>query len=221
METTCPIRSPCKTRDGLGVTLSRSFGMATRSPSRRLPAVIWSVDSKNFWRWNSCSVLSTTMRVSKPFSIHPRPPTARSVRRAGVNSGSKRLAEPGGFRNPMRSDAAPPVLTASLGSHASQSRTPASNPILKLRFLQCSRQKNLLISSRRTSSATTSPGSPNPPEANNTVAHSITSSARATRVYGKLRPIVRAALRLIDSVNLSGACTGRSAGRCPRRMRST
>jgi hypothetical protein len=45
----------------------------------------------------------------------------------------------------MRSDAAPPVVTASLGSHASQSRTPASNPILKLRFLQCSRQKNLLI----------------------------------------------------------------------------
>src|SRR5262249_32654673 len=51
--------------------------------------------------------------------------------------------------------------------------------------------------------------------------HSITSSARATRVLGKLRPIARAALRLIDRVNFSGSCTGSSAGRAPRRMRST
>jgi hypothetical protein len=33
---------------------------------------------------------------------------------------------------------------------------------------------------------------------------------------GKLRPIARAALRLTDNVNLSGACTGSSAGRAPR-----
>src|SRR5262249_2151604 len=40
--------------------------------------------------------------------------------------------------------------------------------------------------------------------------HSITSSARAIRFGGNVRPIAPAALRLTDKVNLSGACTGRS-----------
>ena len=51
--------------------------------------------------------------------------------------------------------------------------------------------------------------------------HSITSSARASRVGGISRPSALAVLRLITSSYLVGACTGRSAGFSPLRMRST
>src|SRR4029077_664144 len=51
--------------------------------------------------------------------------------------------------------------------------------------------------------------------------HSITSSAVASRVDGTSRPSVRAVLRLSTSSYLVGACTGRSAGFSPLRMRST
>src|SRR6516164_4606622 len=53
------------------------------------------------------------------------------------------------------------------------------------------------------------------------VVHSITSSARASRVGGTSRPIAFAAFRLITSSYLVGACTGRSPGFSPLRMRST
>src|SRR5262249_1671597 len=52
-------------------------------------------------------------------------------------------------------------------------------------------------------------------------AHSITSSARASSVAGTSMPIALAALRLITNSYLVGACTGRSAGFSPLRMRST
>src|SRR5215468_9401097 len=51
--------------------------------------------------------------------------------------------------------------------------------------------------------------------------HSITSSARASTVGGISRPSALAVLRLITSSYLVGACTGRSAGFSPLRMRST
>src|SRR5262245_35663470 len=51
--------------------------------------------------------------------------------------------------------------------------------------------------------------------------HSITSSARATRVAGTSRPSALAAFRLSTNSNLVGCCTGRSAGFSPLRMRST
>src|SRR5262249_40827907 len=51
--------------------------------------------------------------------------------------------------------------------------------------------------------------------------HSITSSARASNVAGTSRPSTLAALRLMTSSYLVGACTGRSAGFSPLRMRST
>ena len=51
--------------------------------------------------------------------------------------------------------------------------------------------------------------------------HSITSSARASSVGGTLRPSAFAVLRLITGSYLVGACTGRSAGFSPLRMRST
>src|SRR3989442_1277355 len=51
--------------------------------------------------------------------------------------------------------------------------------------------------------------------------HSITSSARARSVGGTSRPSALAVLRLITSSYLVGACTGRSAGFSPLRMRST
>ncbi len=51
--------------------------------------------------------------------------------------------------------------------------------------------------------------------------HSITSSARCWRCKGTSRPSVLAVLRLITSSNLVGACTGRSAGLAPLKMRST
>jgi len=51
--------------------------------------------------------------------------------------------------------------------------------------------------------------------------HSITSSARASTVCGISRSSALAALRLTTSSYLVGACTGRSAGFSPLRMRST
>src|SRR6266498_789881 len=51
--------------------------------------------------------------------------------------------------------------------------------------------------------------------------HSITSSARASSVAGTSRPSAFAVLRLITNSYLVGACTGRSAGFSPLRMRST
>src|SRR5262249_54852286 len=51
--------------------------------------------------------------------------------------------------------------------------------------------------------------------------HSITASARASTVAGKARPSAFAVLRLMTSSYLVGACTGRSAGFSPLRMRST
>src|SRR5262249_20633112 len=50
--------------------------------------------------------------------------------------------------------------------------------------------------------------------------HSITSSARASSVGGTCRPSALAVLRLITSSYLVGACTGRSPGFSPFRMRS-
>src|SRR4029453_18103134 len=50
---------------------------------------------------------------------------------------------------------------------------------------------------------------------------SITSSARASNVAGTVRPNAFAVLRLITNSYLVGACTGRSAGFSPRRIRST
>src|SRR4051794_24253032 len=50
--------------------------------------------------------------------------------------------------------------------------------------------------------------------------HSITSSARPSKVVGKSSPSALAVLRLITSSYLVGACTGRSAGFSPLRMRS-
>ena len=51
--------------------------------------------------------------------------------------------------------------------------------------------------------------------------YSITSSARASKVGGTSRPSAFAVLRLITSSYLVGACTGKSAGLSPLRMRST
>src|SRR5262249_4251046 len=51
--------------------------------------------------------------------------------------------------------------------------------------------------------------------------HSIVSSARVSTAGGMMRPNALAVLRLITSSYLVGACTGRSAGFSPLRMRST
>src|SRR5262249_1791349 len=51
--------------------------------------------------------------------------------------------------------------------------------------------------------------------------HSITSSARESTDGGTVRPSALAVLRLITSSYLVGACTGKSAGFSPLRMRST
>src|SRR4029077_3124658 len=51
--------------------------------------------------------------------------------------------------------------------------------------------------------------------------HSITSSARASSVDGTSRPSSLAVFRLTTSSYLVGACTGKSAGFSPLRMRST
>src|SRR5262245_61274875 len=51
--------------------------------------------------------------------------------------------------------------------------------------------------------------------------HSITSSARASKLSGTVSPSAFAVLRLITVSYFVGACTGRSAGFSPLRMRST
>src|SRR5262249_715657 len=51
--------------------------------------------------------------------------------------------------------------------------------------------------------------------------HSITSSARCCKNKGTSRPSALAVLRLTTSSYFVGACTGRSAGFWPLRMRST
>src|SRR4029077_18968853 len=51
--------------------------------------------------------------------------------------------------------------------------------------------------------------------------HSITSSARASKVAGTSRPSDLAVLRLMTSSNLVGCCTGSSAGLAPLSMRLT
>jgi hypothetical protein len=51
--------------------------------------------------------------------------------------------------------------------------------------------------------------------------YSITSSARASSVGGTSMPSALAVLRLTPSSYLTGACTGRSAGFAPLKMRST
>src|SRR5262249_37649152 len=51
--------------------------------------------------------------------------------------------------------------------------------------------------------------------------HSITSSARASTVAGRVRPSAFAVLRLITSSYLVGFCTGKLAGFSPLRMRPT
>src|SRR5262249_40194516 len=53
------------------------------------------------------------------------------------------------------------------------------------------------------------------------VAHSITSSARASNCGGTVRPIARAVGRLMTSSILLGCTTGKSAGLAPLRMRPT
>src|SRR5262245_17530785 len=65
--------------------------------------------------------------------------------------------------------------------------------------------------------------SPCPPwaKSGHRAAHSITSSARASRVVGTSRPRASAALRLITNSYLVGTSTGRSPGFSPLRMRST
>ena len=52
-------------------------------------------------------------------------------------------------------------------------------------------------------------------------AHSITSSARASSDSGMSMPSALAVFRFITSSCLVGACTGRSLGLVPLRMRST
>src|SRR5215472_7431619 len=51
--------------------------------------------------------------------------------------------------------------------------------------------------------------------------HSITSSARASSVLGTIRSSALAVFKLISNSYLVGACTGRSAGFSPLRIRST
>src|SRR5262249_20435376 len=51
--------------------------------------------------------------------------------------------------------------------------------------------------------------------------HSITSSARASRVGGTVRPSAFAVARLMTSSNLVGRSTGMSAGLAPLRILST
>jgi hypothetical protein len=51
--------------------------------------------------------------------------------------------------------------------------------------------------------------------------YSMTSSARASTVAGSSRPSSLAVFRLITSSYFTGACTGKSAGFSPLRMRST
>src|SRR6185312_11575129 len=60
-----------------------------------------------------------------------------------------------------------------------------------------------------------------PAASGHSAAHSITSLALASSVVGTDRPRVLAVFRLMTSSYFVGACTGRSAGFSPLKMRST
>src|SRR5262249_41202154 len=51
--------------------------------------------------------------------------------------------------------------------------------------------------------------------------HSMTSSAATSRPGGTVKPSAFAVFKLMTVSNLVGACTGRSAGLSPRKIRST
>ena len=53
------------------------------------------------------------------------------------------------------------------------------------------------------------------------VDYSITLSARCSTLWGIVRPIALAVLRLMTSSNFAGSSTGKSEGRAPFRIRST
>jgi hypothetical protein len=74
---------------------------------------------------------------------------------------------------------------------------------------------------RRGDESRASDGWPHAPFAAAPALHSITSSARASTEDGISSPSALAVLRLMVSSYLVDACTGRSAGLSPLRMRST
>jgi hypothetical protein len=59
------------------------------------------------------------------------------------------------------------------------------------------------------------------PKTRELMSYSIKSAARASSVWGIVIPSALAVLRLMTSSYSVGACTGRSAGFSPLRMRST
>ncbi len=120
-----------------------------------------------------------------------------------------------------RTNRRPPIYAASVTLPSSPASSSSGNEVPHI-FTRKSRLQpgEFLVTSAKRLLQQYLPGAA-VSRCSNTACYSITSSARASSGGGTSRPSALAVLRLIASSYLVGACTGRSAGFSPLRMRST
>jgi hypothetical protein len=153
---------------------------------------------------------ASAARANKPPSAHapqPRPTVEHQQAFATIPIVPN---QPAASFNPASMRSRSPPLLRARSCHAT-SQNPQDSKIHAARF---DRFKFLFHSFAAATFATQSARSRH-------AAVILTSSARASRVGGISRPSALAVLRLITRSYFTGACTGRSAGLAPLRMRST
>jgi hypothetical protein len=128
-----------------------------------------------------------------PTGSSARIPEPRRIRSAGLHSAHVRFGSCAspGYARDARGMSAMPPIATELVLRNEPSRSVTSG------LMHCSKRRASVL------------------------AHSITSSARASNVGGTSRPSALAVFKLTISSYLVGFCTGRSAGFSPLRMRST
>src|SRR5262249_49844065 len=152
----------------------------------------------------------TGRRRDTPFSKNRAAPGPPGGKRKDI------LAPPPSFP-PPRAHSFPPVVPAPLGTGGGGGVCLRVVPAVENEHSAPTHWGRLLRGGRER------PRRRSPAEQRDELAppHSITSSASASSGGGTVRPSIRAVLRLIASSYFTGACTGRSAGFSPLRMRST
>jgi hypothetical protein len=154
----------------------------------------------------------------KPAALGPTPPWVPSYRKAGTTSHPRypwaATDLPARPRGPREEGGELPWSTTHRRGAAGL-KSPLG-PTLRLKVSRHLRVRlPAVVRCNRRSRGAPKPRNELPPF------HSITSSASASRFDGMVMPSALAVLRLITSSNLVGACTGKSAGLSPRKIRST